>query len=192
MTARKQSIKKGGRKGMAEGSKQKLTAEQAAHDADAIAYAKKAYDAALAHYYANKDDAFALSRLAVVYDEQQPGDVHMVVTLPGVLSQHLSEPEAREAIRNAELLARTLEHPDCTDAFKRAFGLILTEHILDGSAVDWTTPTVVRVMLPLALFQWWSVADARGMTETDILITLSSELVSDEVDRDVRKSLGMQ
>lgn len=171
------------------------TAEESAPffpDQAAVDYAQTAYNAAVKHYYANKDDAFALSRLAVVYGERKPGDFHMVVTLPDVLTGHVNESEAREAVKDAELLARTLEHPDCPDAFKTAFGSIFTEHILDGSDVSYTTPTIVRLMLPLALLERWSVADASGMTETAILITLSSELVGDAVDVDVRKSLGMQ
>lgn len=54
-------------------------------------------------------------------------------------------------MKDAELLARTLEHPGCTEAFSKAFGTIFTEHILDGSDVSWTTPAVVRVMLSLGM-----------------------------------------
>lgn len=172
----------------------KLIAEQKAQaeqfKTEAIAYAKTAYDAALAHYEANHNNPFALSRLAVVYDETQPGDVHMVVTLPGVVNENVSEDEARDAIRDAELLARTLEHEGCTEGFRKAFGVIFTEHVLDGSDVTWTTPAVMRVMLPLALLQQWRYHDGSGITPAEILITLSSELVSDEVSEDVRRSLS--
>lgn len=159
----------------------------------ALDYAGKAYTAALAHYAASEGDAFARSRLAVVYGEQAPGDLNIVVTLPGVVDgKDVTEAQAREVVKDAELLARTLEHPDCPDAFKTAFGAIFAEHILDGSEVGYETPAVVRVMLPLALLEQWRHHDGSGVTPTEILITLSSELVGDEVDRDVRASLGMQ
>jgi hypothetical protein len=173
-------------KGKAEGSK---GAAAETPDKAAIAYAQTAYEAALAHYYANQGEPFALSRLAVVYGETNPGDFHMVVTLPGVLNEAVSEAEARDAVKDAELLARTLEHEGCPDAFKSAFGSIFTEHILSGSDVTYTTPAVVRVMLPLALLDRWRLHDGTGMTETEILVTLSSDLVDDEVGRDVRRGL---
>jgi hypothetical protein len=198
---KKQSTKKTGRKGKAGGSKRKLTAEQTAQiEAEAEAfkqkahdYATKAYTAGVDHFVKYHADPFALSRLAVVYEEWKPGDVHMVVTLPGVADgKIITAEQAREAINDAELLARTLEHEGCTEAFKKAFGAIFTEHILDGSDVSWTTPAVMRVMLPLALFNFWKEHNGSADESVDILKTLSCELVSDEVDRDVRASLGMQ
>jgi hypothetical protein len=145
------------------------------------------------HYHANHAAPFALSRLAVVYEEPKPGDVHMVVTLPGVADgKIITAEQARGAIKDAELLARTLEHEGCPDAFKMAFGAIFAEHILDRSDVSWTTPEVVRVMLPLTLFKLWKEHDGSADEPVGILLTLSCELVSDEVDRDVRASLGMQ
>lgn len=167
----------------------RLSAEGEEFKADALRYAQKAYTAALAHFEKYHGHPLALSRLAVVYGETKPGDLHMVVTLPGVLGEHVSEAEALEAIRDAELLARTLEHPDCPDAFKTAFGAIFAEHILDGSDVSFTTPTVVRVMLPLALLEQWRESDGSGVPPTEILITLSSEIVGDEASEDVRRSL---
>ncbi|MDT5268306.1 MAG: hypothetical protein QOH49_492 [Acidobacteriota bacterium] len=168
-------------------------AESDSARAAAHVYAQRAYDAARDHYHAHQGDMFALSRLAVVYEESKPGDVHMVVTLPGVVDvKTINEAQAREAIKDAELLARTLEHEGCPDAFKTAFGAIFAEHILDGSDVSWTTPEVVRVMLPLTLFKLWKEHDGSADEPVDIPLTLSSELVSDEVDRDVRASLRMQ
>ncbi|MET0623704.1 MAG: hypothetical protein ABW250_12040 [Pyrinomonadaceae bacterium] len=167
-----------------------VKAEAEAFKREAVEYAQTAYAAALAHYEANLADPFALSRLAVVYDETQPGDVHMVVTLPSVVNENVSADEARDAIRDAELLARTLEHEGCTEGFRKAFGVIFTEHVLDGSDVTWTTPTVMRVMLPLALLQQWRYRNGSGITPAEILITLSSELVSDEVSENVRRSLS--
>jgi hypothetical protein len=112
------------------------------------------------------------------------------VTLPGAVNEATSEAEAREAVRDAELLARTLEHSKCPDAFKTAFGAIFTEHLLDGSDVTYTTPAVVRVMLPLVLLEQWCYRDASGITPTKILITLSCELVGDEIVEDVRAGLA--
>jgi hypothetical protein len=166
-------------------------AEADAFKARAVAYARSAFDAALGHFESHHADPFALSRLAVVYGETKPGDVHMVVTLPGAVNKNVTEAEAYEAVKDAELLARTLEHEGCGEAFTKAFGVIYTEHILDGSDVSWTTPTVVRVMLPLLLLEQWSRHDGAGLTPRDILITLSNELVSEEVATAVRASLGM-
>lgn len=159
--------------------------------ADALRYAQKAYTAALNHFEKFHANPLALSRLAVVYGDEKPGDLHIIVTLPGVINKAVSEAEAYEAVKDAELLARTLEHPDCPEAFKSAFGAIYTEHILDGSEVDWTTPAAVRVMLPLALLRQWEYHDGSGITPTDILVTLSSSsvLVGDELSEAVRASL---
>jgi hypothetical protein len=193
---KKQSTKKGGKKGKAAGSKGKLTAEQKAQaeqfKKNAVAYAKTAYDAALAHYEANQGNPFTLSRLAVVYEESKPGDLHMVVTLPNVVNKATSEAEARQLVKDAELIARTLEHEGCTEAFEKACEVIYTEHILQGSDVSWTTPAVLRVMLPLALLNQWREHDGSGVPPLEIIQTLSCELVPDEVDREVRASLGMQ
>jgi hypothetical protein len=157
----------------------------------AVAYARKAYDAALAHYEANSADSFALSRLAVVFGEQKPGDFNIIVTLPGSLrDESVQDILLRDWVKTAELLARTLEHPQCSEAFADAFGSIYTEHMLADSSVSWTTPAVVRVMLPLVMLATSEGADVP--VALDILTTLSSDLVDDDVDREVRASLGMQ
>lgn len=153
-------------------------------------YAQRAYDTALGYFESYNNDPLALSRLPVVYDAAQPGDFHMVVTLTGVVNEAVSGAEAREAVADAELLARTLEHPKCTEAFTDALGAILTEHIFDGSDVSWTTPAVLRIALPLALLIQRKHRDAKGMTPTEILVTLSDTLVSREVAEEVRRSLG--
>lgn len=156
----------------------------------AQAFAAEVYGAALEHYMQHESDPFWRSRFAFVSGETKPGDFHMVVTLPGLVDgKNTTEEQAREVVKDAELLARTLEHPDCGDAFKSAFASIFTEHILDGSEVSYTTPTVVRVMLPLALLEQWRTHDGSGITPTEILITLSSDLVDDEAGRDVRRGL---
>lgn len=160
-----------------------------AHD-----YAQKAYDAALAHFETNHKDPFALSRLAIVFDETDPKDVHIVVTLPGAWrASHVEDADVRDWIKTAELIARTLEHPDCPDALKKAIGTIYTEEMLDGADVDWMSPEVLRVQLPLVML---SGSGTNHVCDDDkalrILTLLSSELVSDETDRDVRASLGMQ
>jgi hypothetical protein len=165
-----------------------------AHKKGAHEYAQKAYMAALDHYTANVGDLFALSRLAVVYGETNPEDVHMVVTLPGVMrGPHVDDEIVRGWIKTAELLARTLEHPECTEAFRDAFGAIYTEEMLEGSGISWTNPEVLRVQLPLIML---AGSKTNHVCDDDkalsILTLLSCELVSDETDRAVRKSLGMQ
>ena len=76
----------------------------AAHD-----YASKAYTTALAHYEANQGNPFALSRLAVVYEEQEPGDTNIVITLPGWMRDRaVSDEDVRGWIRDGELFASTL------------------------------------------------------------------------------------
>lgn len=158
---------------------------------DAVAYARQAYDAALAHYEANHKDAFALSRLAVVYGETDPEDFHIIVTLPGYLrDESVKDILLRDWVKTAELIARTLEHPECTEAFRDAFRSIFAEHMLDKSGIGQMTPAVVRVMLPLVMLATSSGADVP--VALDILTTLTSDLVDDNVDREVRKSLGMQ
>jgi hypothetical protein len=196
MTTKKKISTKKAAKGKAEGNKPKLTPEQKAEiDAKAeafkvasVAYAKTAYDAALAHFAATEGDPFTRSRLAVVYEETNEGDVHMVVTLPGFMRDSaVRDEDVRGWIHDAELLARTLEHPKCTEAFKDAFGAIYTEHMLDGSGISWTTPEVVRVMLPLVMLAGSGtnhVCD--DSTAFDILKTLSSELIDDHAGEQVR------
>lgn len=166
-------------------------AEAEQFKAAAVAYARKAYDAALAHYEANHTDPFALSRLPVIYGETDPEDFHIIVTLPGYLrDESVQDILLRDWVKTTELITRTLEHPECSESFRDAFGSIFTEHMLEGSGVSWTTPAVVRVMLPLAMLATSSGADVP--VALDILTTLSSDLVDNDVDREVRKSLGMQ
>jgi hypothetical protein len=163
-------------------------------EADAHDYAQKAYNAALAHFYANQGDPFALSRLAVVYDEQKPGDVHMVFTLPGELRDGgVSDEEVHGWIRDGELFARTLDHDRCPEAFATALGAVFTETMIDGLNLSLTTPEVLRVAFPLAmLYATGSSRESRNGAARDILILLCSELVSDEVQNEVRKPLGLQ
>jgi hypothetical protein len=193
---KKKTTTKGGTKGKAEGSKPELTPVQTAEIATkaeafkqaAHNYAHKAYSAALDHYTATERDPFARSRLAIVYGETQEDDFHMVVTLPGVLRDRAADDDTvRGWIRDAELLARTLEHPACTEAFRTAFGAVYTDHMLDGSGIRWTTPEVLRVMLPLVMLAGSGtnhVCD--DATTLDILKTLSSELIPDEAGEEVR------
>lgn len=53
-------------------------------------------------------------------------------------------------IEQAELYAQLLEHPDCPDAFKVAFGKLF-DCLYNMSGVDITDPPAVRVLLPLIL-----------------------------------------
>lgn len=153
-------------------------------------YATKAFTAAVAHFEKYHNNPLARSRLVVVYDEQNRRDFHLVVTLPDVLSEGTtSEVDAYGVVKDAEVIARTLEHPECSDAFKAAFEVIFTEH-MGESEVSWTSPQVVRLALPLILLEQWSRASGSGMTPTDILVTLSSELVPDEVANEVRRSIS--
>jgi hypothetical protein len=200
--SQKKSTKKGSTKGKAEGSKRKLTAEQTAQiDAAAEAfkqrahdYAQKAYTAAVEHFGRHHADPFALSRLAVVYGEQQPGDTNIVVTLPGWMRDRaVDDEEVRGWMRDGELFARTLAHPKCDEAFRKAFGAIYTEEMLNGSGVDWMTPEVLRVMFPLVMLAGSGTNhvcdDAKAR---DILILLLSELVNEETQAEVRRPLGLQ
>jgi hypothetical protein len=186
-------------KGNAEGSTGKLTPEQKRKiEADAESfkteahdYATKAYNAALAHFEAYHNNPFALSRLAIAFGETQPGDIHMVVTLPGRMRDSaVSDEDVYGWMSDAELLARTLEHPECTEAFKTAFGAIYTEHMLDESDITWTSPETLRVMLPLVMIagtRTGHVCD--DMAALGILKTLSSELMSDQAGDEVRAFL---
>ena len=93
--------------------------------------------------------------------------------------------------RDAELLPRTLEHPDCTEAFATAFGAIYTEELTNNSGISWTTPAVVRVQLPLVMLAG-SGKNRDARTALDILRLLSSELVGGEAADEVRAALGKE
>lgn len=191
MTTKKVQKRGASRKGKAEGGTKKLTAEQtakieaegeafkkAAHD-----YASKAYTAALTHYRVNQDNPFALSRLAVVYAEQQPGDFNLVLTLPGAMRDSaMSDEEVREVVDAAERIARTLEDPECSEAYRKAFGSIYTYHLLNISRVDWEHPTAVRLLIPLVMLDLYGNRPADADTALEILsMTLRDALLSDEV-----------
>jgi hypothetical protein len=96
-------------------------------------------------------------------------------------------------IRDAELFARTLAHPKCDEAFQKAFGVIYTEEMLQGSGVDWMTPEVLRVMFPLLMLAGSGTNHVCDDSKArDILILLQSELVNEETQREVRGPLGLQ
>jgi hypothetical protein len=157
---------------------------------DAVEYARKAFDAALAHYENHHNNPFALSRLAVVYDETRPGDVHMVVTLPGRMRDRaVTDGDLRKWLASVEMLCRTLEHPNCSDAFRHAFGAVFTDDILDGSNVSWTTPAVVRVMLPLTLLEMTKNCDGVPEQFLSIFETLREALNDDATAEEVRASV---
>lgn len=152
-------------------------AEAEAFKQKAHAYAQSAYEAALGHYEANHNYPFALSRLAVVYEETDPRDFHMVLTLPGSeRDRAVSDDCLRKWRTSVEMICRTLEHPGCSDAFRHAFGAVFTDDILDGSNVSWTTPTVVRVMLPLALMEMTRNCDGVPEQFLSIFETLRESL----------------
>jgi hypothetical protein len=159
---------------------------------DAIDYAFKAFGAALDHFAATEGDPFTRSRLAVVYGEQQPGDLHMVVTLPGAMREPaFTDKDVRRWIADAEMIARTLEDADCSEAYRKAFGSIYAERLLGISRVDWEHPTVVRVLLPLVMQDLYGNRPADADTAFDILsITLRTALVSDEVSERTRTVNG--
>jgi hypothetical protein len=157
---------------------------------DAIDYAFKAFGAALDHFAATEGDPFTRSRLAVVYGEQQPGDLHMVVTLSGTgRDKAITDEDLQSWIEHVEIICRTLEHPDCSKDFERAFGAVFTDNILDASNVSWTTPTVVRVMLPLALMSMVKRTDGDPDQMLAILQTLNETLNDDETTEAVRASV---
>jgi hypothetical protein len=161
-------------------------------DVAAIAYAQRAYGDALDYYHAHQGDPFALSRLAVVYDEQQPGDFNMVITLPGHMRDRaVTDEELREVIIDAERVARTLEDPECSEAYRKAFGSIYTDHLFNVSSVDMEHPAVVRVLLPLLMLDLWRSRPANAETTLEILsITLRDTLNSDEVSERTRVCAG--
>lgn len=196
---KKQSTKKGSTKGKAEGIKkstkgtqpstltheqlQQIETEAEGFKLKAHEYATKAYTAAVDHFERHHADPFALSRLAVVYDEQQPGDFQMVVTLPGVLrDRSISDEDIQNYVRDAERIARTLEDPECSEAYRKAFASIYTDHLLNISEVNWEHPAAVRLMIPLVMLYLWSNRPADADTALSILsITLRDALNSDEV-----------
>ena len=197
MTAKRQSTKKGGTKGKAEGSKGKRRALATAQGEDeytpeAGVYARKAYDAAMEHFNQHKADPFALSRLAVVYDEQQLGDFNMVITLPGHMRDSAAtDEELRGVIIDAERIARTLEDPECSEVYRKAFGAIYTDHLYNVSDVDIEHPAVVRVLLPLLMLDLWRRRPANASTTLEILsITLRDTLNTDEVSERTRTANG--
>ena len=163
-----------------------------AFDEKAVDYAFTAYSTALEHYYEHQGDSFALSRLAVVYDEQQPGDFNMVVTLPGHMRDRaVTDEELRGVIIDAERIARTLEDPDCSEAYRKAFGSIFTDHLFNVSNVGMEHPTAVRVLLPLLILDLWRSRPANADTTLEILsITLRDTLNSDEVSERTRVCAG--
>lgn len=186
------------KKGKAAGSKRRLTAEQTAQieaeaeqfKTEAVAYAKTAYDAALAHYEANHNNPFTLSRLAVVYDETDPRDLHTVVTLPArIRDKAITDADLRKWLSRVEMLCRTLEHPKCSEAFRHAFGAVFTKDILDGSEMTWETPTVVRVLLPLTLLEMSMYTDAAPETFLGIFETLRETLNDEATAEEVRASV---
>ena len=163
-----------------------------AFDEKAVEYAFTAYSAALKHYYANQGDPFALSRLAVVYAEQEPGDFNMVVTLPGRTRwEGDGDGDIRDFVKAAARIARTLEDPECSEAYRKAFGSVYTEHLLNISAVHWEHPTAVRVLIPLLMIDLWGNRPADADTALEILsMTLRDALNSDEVCERTRAASG--
>lgn len=71
------------------------------------------------------------------------------------MRQEHTDEEAAGVVRDAELLARTLEDRDCSGEFRQAFGAVYTAHLLDGSAIQWETPEVLRLQLPLVVFEMY-------------------------------------
>lgn len=163
-----------------------------AFDEKAVDYAFTAYSTALEHYYKHQGDSFALSRLAVVYGEQQPSDFHLVITLPGHMRDRaVTDEELRGVIIDAERVARTLEDPECSEAYRKAFGSIYTDHLFNVSNVDMEHPAVVRVLLPLLMLDLWRSRPANAETTLEILsITLRDTLNSFEVSERTRVCAG--
>ena len=156
----------------------------------AVQYAQTAYQTALDYYESFHNNPFARSRLAVVYEKTEPNDFHTVVTLPGSeRDRAISDTDLRKWCARVEMLCRTLEHPNCSDAFRGAFGAVFTDNILDGSNVSWTTPAVVRVMLPLALMEMVRHCDGVPEHMLGILETLREQLNDDETAETVRASV---
>jgi hypothetical protein len=178
MSHTKNTSKKG-TKGKAAGSKQ---TKEVKPSAEAAAYAKRAYEAALDHYHKTEGDPAARSLLAVNFDDSDPRALAIAVRVPYWMRQEHTDEEAARVVRDVELLARTLEDKECSAEFARAFGAVYTDHLLDGCGVDYTTPEVLRVLLPLVVFtQYREGRPADADTALSILLTLRETLNKDEV-----------
>lgn len=153
--------------------------EQAAHEANRLAYAQTVYRAALDYYDQNRADPFRLRRFPFVYGETDPADVHIVVTLPRAIREHATDARTvADWINAAETIALTLEDPECNGAFTDAVGALVAEHLIESSGLGWATPTVLRVLLPLALVEC-SADDPGGVDEfVRVLNTLRGALNS--------------
>jgi hypothetical protein len=182
---RKQSTRKGGMKGKTEGKGRK-----AEESAEAVAYAQRAYNAALDHYHKTEGDPAARSLLAVNFDDTDPQALALAVRVPYWMRQEHTDEEAARVVRDVELLARTLEDPDCSDEFERAFGAVYAEHLLDRCGIDFTTPEVLRVQLPLVIFAMYRAGrPANADTGLAILLTLRETLNKEEVAERARKAV---
>lgn len=176
MTAKKQSTKKAATGKAADNNR------EGTPDKTALDYAQKAYKAALAHYEKTEGKANRFERelLVVDYDRDDPEAVALAVRVPGSFKDNcqLDAETFREWCRDTEFIVRVLAHANCPVALTQAIGVIYTD-LLDDSDVTWTTPEVMRVMLPLALLNHYrNGKPGEADTTREILLTLCQELGS--------------
>ena len=104
----------------------------------------------------------------------------MVVTLARKESA-TAERHVREYIEDAEVIARTLEDPGCSEEYRRAFGAVFAD-LCELSRVDWTDPAAMRYLFPLILCDLDGNTPAQGDFAHQLLtMTLREALNSDEV-----------
>jgi len=165
--SQKKTTTKGGMKGK----------EEVKPPAEAVAYARRAYDAALAHYAATEGES-RLSRSLLVIDYDEPSSTTLALRIPDImLDTHQTTPKDYRGWREeAEYLARILEYDDCPEEFARTFTAVFGYHLFDPSGLSPTDPVLVRVALPLAmsvLFRSGRPADAD--TALQVIKTLAGE-----------------
>ncbi|HEX7318653.1 MAG TPA: hypothetical protein VF297_32390 [Pyrinomonadaceae bacterium] len=167
---RKQSTKKGGTKGKAEGSKKKLTrAQRARIEAEAEAfkqaahdYATKAYTAALAHFAATK------GKEPGVFVCYQPWETGVA--------------EFEQYQQDGRFFAAILADPACPEGFRRLFDAVWSDNLLGSITGQLGGPYLLPLVYPIVR----DAMDASNLCGTaegiyDTLIKAVEVLVPDEV-----------
>lgn len=193
MTARKKTTTKGGMKGKAEGSRKNNQKEEVKPPAEAVAYAQRAYDAALVHYAATEGES-RLSRSLLVIDYDEPGSTTLALRIPdNMLDTCQTTPkDYRDWRTEAEYIARILEHDDCPPEFTKAFTAVFGYHLFDPSGLSPTDPALVRIILPLAVSLLYRRGQpANADTALEIIRTLAGEF-GGKATEDARLSMSVK
>jgi hypothetical protein len=175
--SQKKTTTKGGAKGKAEGSRKNNQEEEVKSPAEAVAYAQRAYDAALAHYAATGGES-RLSRSLLVIDYDEPGSTTLALRIPDIMLDtcQTKPKDYRDWRTEAEYLARILEHDDCPPEFTKAFTAVFGYHLFDPSGLSPTDPAMVRIILPLAMSLLYRMAHpANADTALEIIGTMAEE-----------------